>query len=125
MRMRSWPAFVAATVILFAGLSVRSISEQQSSQTESLIGAWRLVSIETLRPNGDVIYPFYGKHPEGILIYDRSGWMSVQIVSDPKPTKPSADSREKFLVAPIGEKVSAIDGYYAYSGTWAVNPAGD
>jgi hypothetical protein len=29
--------------------------------------------VETTRPNGEVIYPFYGKHPEGLLIYDRSG----------------------------------------------------
>jgi hypothetical protein len=52
-----------------------------------------LVSIETKRPNGEVIYPFYGRHPEGLLIYDRSGYMSVQIVSDPKPTVPLASSR--------------------------------
>ena len=50
---------------------------------EQLVGAWRLVSIETIRSNGEVIFPFYGKHPEGILMYDGSGWMSVQIVSDP------------------------------------------
>ena len=39
--------------------------------------------------------------------------MSVQIVSDPKPTKPSTDSREKFLSSPLDEKAAAIDGYYA------------
>ena len=86
-----------------------------------LIGAWRLISIETIRANGEVIFPFYGRHPEGLLIYDRSGWMSVQIVSDPKPTVPLADSRQAFLAASSVEKVAAIDGYYAYFGTWNVN----
>jgi len=94
-----------------------------SSVADQLVGAWRLISVETLRPNGEVIYPFYGKHPEGMLIYDRSGWMSVQIVSDPKPAVPLSSSREGFLAAPVNEKVSAVDGYYAYFGTWSVNAA--
>lgn len=94
------------------------------SVSQKLIGAWRLVSVETTRPNGEVIYPFYGRHPEGILIYDRSGWMSVQIVSDPKPTVPTVSSREGFLRATPTEKASAIDGYYGYYGTWTVDPSG-
>ena len=97
---------------------------QAEAVAEELLGAWRLVSVETRRPNGDVIYPFYGKHPEGLLIYDRSGWMSAQIVSDPKPTVPSGSSRERFLAAKPTEKIIAIDGYYAYCGTWTVDPLG-
>lgn len=96
----------------------------QRITADNLPGAWRLVSVETIRPNGEIIYPFYGKHPGGILIYDRSGWMSVQIVSDPQPVAPTADSRETFLAATPTDKVSAIDGYYAYFGTWTVDPSG-
>jgi Lipocalin-like domain len=70
-----------------------------------------------------VIYPFYGKYPEGLLIYDRNGWMSVQIVSDPKPTVPHENSRESFLAAPANEKLIATNGYYAYYGTWTVDPS--
>ena len=47
--------------------------------------------------------------------------MSVQIVSDPKPTTPSASSREAFLAASPAEKAAAIDGYYAYFGTWTLD----
>jgi hypothetical protein len=92
--------------------------------TDQLMGAWRLVSVETTRPNGELIYPFYGRHPEGLLVYDRSGWMSVQIISDPKPAVPLSDSREGFLAASSAEKVAAVDGYYAYFGTWSVDPSG-
>jgi hypothetical protein len=95
-----------------------------SSVTDQLMGAWRLVSVETTRPNGELIYPFYGRHPEGLLVYDRSGWMSVQIVSDPKPAVPLSDSREGFFAASSAEKVAAVDGYYAYFGTWIVDPSG-
>ena len=93
------------------------------SMADELVGAWRLVSVETKRANGEVIYPFYGRHPEGLLIYDRSGYMSVQIVSDPKPSVPLASSREGFLAAPPTEKANAADGYYAYFGTWTVDPS--
>jgi len=89
-----------------------------------LVGAWPLVSVETYRANGEVIYPFYGRHPEGLLVYDRSGWMSVQIVSDPKPTVPLGSSRESVLAANPAEKAIAVDGYYAYFGTWTVDAPG-
>ncbi len=57
-------------------------------------------------------------------MYDRSGWMSVQIVSDPKPAAPQSSSREGFLAATPSEKVAAVDGYYAYFGTWTADPSG-
>ena len=92
-----------------------------ASVRDQLTGAWRLVSIETIRPSGGIIYPFYGKHPEGLIVYDRSGWMSVQITSDPRPTVPNASSREAFLAAPTSEKIAAVEGYYAYCGTWTLD----
>lgn len=101
-----------------------STATRGSAIAESLAGSWRLVSVETIRPNGEVIYPFYGKNPTGILIYDRGGWMSVQMISDPEPMVPTTSSREKFLQAPAAEKSAAIDGFYAYYGTWTVDDAG-
>ncbi len=50
--------------------------------------------------------------------------MSVQIVSDPKKSRPLTDSREKFLTVQSAEKVSAIDGYYAYFGTRTIDSIG-
>lgn len=107
---------VAAFVVAAAGQSKTPTSDQ-------LIGAWRLVSIETVRPNGEVIYPYYGKQPQGLIMYDRGGWMSVQIVSDPAPTLPSASSRESVLSASPADKSKAFDGYYAYFGTWTFDAA--
>lgn len=103
--------------VVILSLFVATVVGQPSrSVVDGLVGTWRLISIETLRTDGQVIYPFYGKHPEGLLMYDRSGWMSVQIVSDPKPMAPLGRSRESFLAAPAAEKVAAVDGYYAYCG---------
>jgi hypothetical protein len=116
--------FCLTVVIGSEANSPRSTPVPQSTiVADRFVGAWRLVTVETLRANGEVIYPFYGKHPEGLLIYDRSGWMSVQIVSDPKPAVPRESSRESFMAAPASEKVVAINGYYAYYGTWTVDAA--
>jgi hypothetical protein len=59
-----------------------------------------------------------------LLIYDRSGWVSVQIVSDPKPVVPNSGSREGVLAATPQEKATAFDGYYAYFGRRTVDPSG-
>ena len=96
-------------LVSFLALPISSVRAQVSTDShgtataEALAGAWRLVSVETIRPGGEIIYPFYGKHPAGLLIYDRSGWMSVEIVSDPAPTVPTPSSREKFAQAPAAE----------------------
>jgi hypothetical protein len=50
--------------------------------------------------------------------------MSVEIVSDPKPAVPTVTSREAFLKAPLADKEKAIDGFYAYYGTWSVDASG-
>jgi len=102
----------------------QSASPPTASVSESLIGAWKLVSVETVGPRGEVTYPYYGKHPEGLLIYDRSGWMSVQIVSDPKPDIPNSDSRAAILAATPEQKARALERYCAYFGTWTADPSG-
>lgn len=65
----------APGILLLGTCSLVALAVAQSSSDRKLRdllpGAWRLVSIETIKPNGEVIYPFYGKHPEGILVYDR------------------------------------------------------
>ena len=117
---------VVLLVVVAALLAIPSLAGQKSidgSVRKPFVGAWRLVSIETIRPNGEVIYPFYGKHPEGLIMYDAAGWMSVQIVSDPLAPGPKDSSWEGFLAAPPAEKVAAVEGYYAYCGTWDVDPS--
>jgi hypothetical protein len=121
MRLRR---LVVLCLFLLAGsLWLTAQSNPAEAFRAHFVGAWKLISVETIRTNGEIIYPFYGKHPEGLLVYDSDGWMSVQIVSDPHPVAPKADSREDFMAAPPGEKVTAVEGYYAYYGTWTADAA--
>ena len=118
-RMR---AAAAAMAFIWAVMSMSlGARPARAAEASELFGAWQLVSVETIRPNGEIIYPYYGRHPQGLIVYDLSGWMSVQIVSDPKPTVPTGNSRETFRKAPAAQKAIAADGYYAYFGRYTVD----
>jgi hypothetical protein len=123
MRQRWYSLLLAVCVLLLVNASV--FGQAKPARPDDLVGAWKLVSIETVRPNGEVIYPFYGKHPEGLIVYDRSGWMSVQILTDPAPTVPAGSSWEEILAAAPAAKAKAFESYYAYCGTWTFDAAGN
>lgn len=78
-----------------------------------LVGAWRLVSVE----GTDATFHFAYDHPTGVIIYDRSGWMSVQIdvkgIRKPFVDGPAAGTAE--------EKTAAFDNYVSYYGTYTVD----
>lgn len=91
---------------------------------EDLIGAWRLVAIEASGPEGVRADAFYGAGTRGLIIYDASGWFSVQIENAARPelktpeARPADDDRATQLA-----KAAALDSYYAYYGTWTFDVA--
>lgn len=91
---------------------------------QHLIGAWRLVAIDTVGPRGETRDPFYQAGSQGIIIYDASGWMSVQISAPrrrafkvPETRVPRAAGTDDPL------KVEAFNTYYSYFGTWDYDAA--
>jgi hypothetical protein len=90
-----------------------------------LIGAWRLVDIEVEGPAGREADPFYGRGSRGLLIYDASGWFSVQIEGSARPAvrvpamRPAPESSESAARL----NAAALDSYYAYYGTWSFDQA--
>lgn len=84
--------------------------------TEALIGSWKLLSFVDVPERGQPEYP-HGKCPKGMITYTREGYVSVHIMSDPPPAASSAQMP--------GEKwKELLEGYVAYFGTYAVDPAG-
>jgi len=83
----------------------------QSAEAKRFLGTWRLVSIVS---NGQ-ISPVFGPNPVGMIGYDSTGHMAVQIMPD--------RSRPKFAgSAPTPEEAkSALTGYIAYFGTFTVD----
>ncbi len=68
-----------------------------------VVGTWKLISIDQVNSQGEVIKAddWMGKKPTGIIIYDTTGYMSVQFMRDPK-------------------EEGGIIRYYAYFGTYEV-----
>jgi hypothetical protein len=86
---------------------------------QDLIGAWRLLSIQIVGPLGPMADPFYDADSTGILVYDPSGWMSVQIAGQHRPTMQAPESRPTHDAPEDAQRKAAVlDTYYAYFGTW-------
>ncbi len=90
---------------------------------EDLIGSWRLVRIEYRGPKGALDDPFYHAGSTGLLTYDASGAMSVQIAAGSRPTLSIPATRPLNAAAIPDEraKAAALDSYYAYFGTWELD----
>ena len=86
------------------------------SAMNRFIGAWRLVSFEEETSDGEIVYP-YGENPIGLLIYDSSGRMSVQIMrSDREPF-----SSNEWQSVPAEEIKKATEGFTAFFGSFEVD----
>lgn len=76
------------------------------------IGSWRLVSFEEMQPDGTIHFP-YGQQPRGLLIYDASGNVAVQIMSCERARLGSQPDAEKLA--------AAIAGFTAFFGTFEID----
>jgi hypothetical protein len=73
------------------------------------VGTWKLVSQTALREDGSAAYP-RGDNPQGVIMYDAAGNMSVQLMR----TGHSGD---------LGEYRTAMEQFLAYYGTYRVDEA--
>jgi Lipocalin-like domain len=90
-----------------------------------LFGTWQLAGMSYSGPNGTHADPFYQPDSTGLLIYDPSGWMSVQISAPRRPPGDIPATRaQPGEAAELARKASAFDTYYAYYGTWIFAEAG-
>jgi hypothetical protein len=109
--------FLALLPVAFALAAVPPAVLAQSDldpAAQKFIGAWRLVGIEGVgRGTGP------GERPTGVIVYDRTGHVAVQISYKP--------NRPRFANGPAAgtaeEKAAAFDSYAAYYGTFTVDPA--
>jgi hypothetical protein len=67
----------------------------------------------------DTIFPLAYDHPSGLIVYDPSGWVSVQVAVK-RDRKPFAKG---LTAGTVEEKAAAFDSYFAYYGTYTLDPA--
>ena len=115
--MTRW--FRSVAVLVFASAAGCGLAHAPAVRPLSgLVGTWRFESYEDRNPAGATVRP-YGAAPAGLLIYDATGHMAVQIMKTPPPDVAS-DDWERFTVP---EKVALYDGYVAYFGRFEVDTA--
>jgi hypothetical protein len=122
--------FTRQYALLVAGLAVSAFCVADAGRSprmtqQDLIGAWRLVDIEVEGPAGREVDPFYGSGSRGLLIYDASGWFSVQIEGSGRPPVqvPSVRPAREQSESTARLNAAALDSYYAYYGTWSFDQA--
>ena len=120
-RVKRWLA--VGVLAAAAGAVCAGDGGRKHTAREDLVGAWRLVQIAVLGPQGPEVDPFYGSDSEGLLIYDAAGWFSVQIAGQNRPLLGVPNSRPQTDMAGLALKEKALDSYYAYYGTWNFDAA--
>jgi Lipocalin-like domain len=91
---------------------------QESPKTlkDQLAGSWRLVSINNLRVDGSK-YELFGPSAKGIVIFDRNGTYSFQIMRAGRPSF-VAESR---LEGTPEENTAAVRGMISHFGTYEID----
>ena len=84
-----------------------------NEEAQGLVGAWRLLSVETRNENGELVRR--GERT-GYLIYSPDGYMSVSFMKEGRPKFKSGDIRG----GSAEEKIAAVDGYVSYAGRYTV-----
>lgn len=84
-----------------------------------LAGAWTLVSVDNILPDGTRIQP-YGPNPEGLLLLDQSGRYAIQIY---RPDRPRFASNDKSR-ATAEENQMAVRGSNCHFGRYEVDMEG-
>jgi hypothetical protein len=120
--MRKVAIFVVAIAMSLTPTPLISAAFAEQSLKDKIVGAWKIISWESLRPSGQIVNIWMGLHPTGLIIYQPSGYMAVQIMADPRPTLTQNPATRQL---PFDEFRSAYFGYYAYWGTYTINDAGN
>lgn len=119
LALRLSTALVWAVALAPRVATPRPLPAQTAGAPVDLSGPWRLVSLESIRPNGQATTGWLGPRPEGLLLYQVNGSMAVQLVRDPPAGGTTEPGRAR-----EAEKARAFDGYYAYYGRYEVDEPG-
>ena len=114
--MKTLIALVFVTTLAQPFSSASGPSSPANPSPQDIVGTWMLVAYEDHPDGGPTEYP-YGPTPAGLLIYDATGHMAIQIMKTPHPKVASGDDEN---VSPA-EKVALFDAYTAYFGSYSVD----
>jgi hypothetical protein len=108
---------LAYASLLLGTFVIVGLPSDATAEDSSVVGVWRLVSVETVRPNGEVLNQWKKKNPVGLIWYDSTGIMSVQFLRNAAPKLDSGIPME----GTPEEIRAAYEGYPGYFGSYYVN----
>src|SRR5690349_18734263 len=103
MKLHYWMCVVLLAV---------AVSSSRAEDVDSrLVGVWRLIASQTKFPDGRLANN-QGERPSGLLIYDKSGYMSAHLMRTDLPRCGTSNR----LKCPDAQARRAFDGYGGYWG---------
>jgi len=103
-------------VIIFCLCGWGRAYAQSSAVKQDIIGTYTLVLVDNIKADGGRIH-LYGDAPQGILMLDRSGNYSLQIVSANRPRFAAGDKSK----GTDEENKLAVAGSNAHFGTYTID----
>jgi hypothetical protein len=103
------------TVLGIAALAGPAFGQQRSLK-DRLLGAWQLVSIDSVRADGSRLTAF-GDKPEGIAFFDSTGHYIITVMRSGRP-KYSVNDRTQ---GSVDENKATAQGTFTYFGTYTVS----
>jgi hypothetical protein len=101
-------------IFLFSILS--GSSSIGADKNNPFVGTWKLISFETRRSDGAVMYPF-GKDLQGLIMYDTKGYWSCHIMGNNRPAFASGQ-----MAKGTPEEIkAAFEGSLCYWGTYDID----
>jgi hypothetical protein len=109
---------VATALLLNLGAVLFASGAVAQSPKEQIVGAWTLVSADSVRPDGSRVAVF-GSNPRGIMIFSRDGHFALVQMRAELP-RIAAKSRDQGTPE---ENKGIVEGSIAYFGTYSINEA--
>ena len=106
---------LGVTVIFLCSI-LTSTSSIGAEKENPFVGTWKLISFETRRSDGAVMYPF-GKDLQGLIMYDTKGYWSCHIMGKNRPAFTSGQ-----MAKGTPEEIkAAFEGSLCYWGTYDID----
>jgi len=109
---------VSAIIIFGSTLLSGSVASQQNSAKDQIVGAWSLVSIDFVRPDGSRSSTF-GANPKGIAFFYGGGQYIISVMRSDRPKY----AINNFAEGTAEENKATAQGVITYFGTYSVSEA--
>ncbi len=110
------PRIAMIAPILGIAVLTAPASGQQKSLKDQLLGAWHLVSIDSVRADGSRLTVF-GDNPQGIAFFDGTGHYIITVMRSDRP-KYAVNDRTR---GTADENKATAQGTFTYFGTYTVS----